>query len=144
MEGILIEKLHGYLVQNHPDLLVTLSSESKITNYLHQRVESLENLPSILLAEGKPTHVVEEICMEALTRDLRPSKFIFLCSFLQEHFEATYYEWLDGGFLTYEVINLLEICKPVFDHFGFNEGSEGDRPFCYCLMGSIQEYMNSN
>ena len=144
MEGVLIDKLHSYLVRNNPDILITLSTEHKISTYLHQRVESLDNLPEILLAEGKPVYIVEEICMEALTRDLRPSKFGYLSSILHEEFESVYYDWLESGILTYEVINLLHVCMPVFNHFGFRDESEDNRALRNAIVGSIKEYANDS
>jgi|SRR6185437_6933821 len=144
MQNILIEKLHGYLLQNHPDLLLDLQPGAGIMAYLELRVETLENLPEILLAEGKPAYVVEEICMEALTRDLGPSKFNFLCSVLQEEFETEYIGWRQSGILTYEVSNLLQACTPVFEHFKFSEETEDDRFLRYAVIGMIREYMNGN
>ena len=144
MEGVLIDKLHGYMVRNNPDLLIALSNERNVTTYLHQRVESLDNLPEVLLAEGKPVYIVEEICMEALTRDLRPSKFGYLSSVLHEEFESVYYEWLESGILTYEVINLLQVCMPVFNHFGFREELEDNSLLRNAIIGSIKEYVNDS
>jgi uncharacterized protein DUF1896 len=144
MQNILIEKLHGYLLQNHPDLLLNLQPGAGIMAYLELRVETLENLPEILLAEGKPAYVVEEICMEALTKDLRPSKFNYLCSVLQAEFEAEYTGWRESGILTYEVINLLQVCTPVFEHFKFSEETEDDRFLSYAVIGTIREYMEAH
>ena len=104
----------------------------------------MDNLPDILLAEGKPIYVIEEICMEALTRDLRPSKFVYLCTVLQEELEEVYFGWLESGILTYEVINLLQACMPLFNQFGFRDESEDDRLLRYAILGSIREYLNEN
>ena len=142
MQDVLIKKFHDYLVHNHPDVLVPLQQVAGVSKYLEERVQALEDLPEVLLAEGKPVYIVEEVCMDALTRELRPSKFIYLSSILEGEFEAEYYRWMESGILIYEVINLIEVCAPVFEAFGFNQDNEDDKSLRYAVIGTIREYIS--
>lgn len=125
-------------------MLLVLPSGGGITAYLEQQVEALDNLPEILLAEGKPVHIIEETCMEVLTKNLGPSRFNYLSSLLKEEFEWIFYDWQESGILTYEVLNLLDVCAPLFKHFGFREETGDDRLLRYAVVGAVQEYLEGN
>lgn len=143
MQDILLTKLHGYILHNNPDLLLTLQQEGKVSSYLREKITTADAFIGQLQAEGKPAYIIEELCMEALTRELRPSRFNCLCSLLEEEFEADYQRLQESGFLTYEVLNLMAACAPVFDAIGFTEDKETDRQLRYVLVGMIQEYLES-
>jgi len=141
MRDILKKKLHDYLAANYPEVLVPLQQETGVTVYLEERIATLDDLPDQLLAAGKPVYIVEEACMDALTRDLGPSKFNYLCAVLQAEFEETYYEWVETGTLAYEGINLLEACAPVFASFGFTEESEEDSRLREAIIARVRGYL---
>lgn len=143
MQDILMIKLHEYIVRNNPDLLVTLDNEGKVVSYLEEKVASITTLVKQLLAEGKPSYIIEELCMEELTSDLPPSKFNYLLSVLEEEFKADYYRLKESGILTYEVINLIEVCKPVFETLAFTEENENNRHLRYAITGAIKEYLEN-
>ncbi len=141
MQEVLIEKLHQYITNNNPDLLIALQHEGGVSNYLKEKVEAIDPLLIELLAENTPAYLIEERCMAELTKELRPSKFNYLTSILEEEFEANY-SWLkETGILNYEVINLIEVCKPVFETFGFSEENENDKYLRYAITGAIKEYL---
>jgi hypothetical protein len=144
MRDILIQKLHRHLLQSHPDLLVSLQEGAHVTAYLEERMAGLGDLPETLLFEGSPAYIVEELCMEALTKDMPPSRFNYLSSILHEEFEAEYYAWLKSGILTYEIINILQEAVPVFEHFGFGEQIENDRPLRYAIIGTVRQYLDGD
>lgn len=144
MRDILIQKLHGHLLRSHPDLLVALQEQAGVAAYLEERVANLENMPETLLLEGRPAFIVEEVCMEALKKDLPASRFNYLSSILQEEFEPEYYAWLKSGILTYELINILQEAVPVFEQVGFSEQIENDRLLRYAIIGTIRQYLDSD
>jgi uncharacterized protein DUF1896 len=142
MRDILKKKLHEYLVANHPDLLVSLQGDGSVTNYLQDRMDILQDLPEVLAEKGQPAYIVEEVCMEMLTKDLRPSKFQFVCAVLSNSFESTYEIWVNNGILIYEVINLIEECNPLFKEFGFTEASEEDTNLMTAVVAKVERYIS--
>jgi hypothetical protein len=102
MKEQLINKLHSYLVQNHLDLLISLQEDHRLSHYLRNKVESVMELCRELQAANRPEYVIEALCMEELTRDLRPSRFEYARALLEEEFEGAYRRMSDSGILTYE------------------------------------------
>lgn len=143
MQELLITKLHGYITQNNPDLLLALQQEENVTRYLEEKVAGIENLFEQLQAANMPPYLIEERCMEALTQDLRPSKFNYLVTVIEEEFEPDYYRLKESGTLTYEVINMISACTPVFEAFGFTKDNEDDRHLRYAITGAIKEYLEN-
>ncbi len=141
MQEVLIKKLFQYISDNNPELLITLQNETGVSNYLKEKVAAISPMLDALLATDTPAYLIEEHCMDELTKELRPSKFNYLISILEEEFEADYYRLQDNGILTYEVINLIEVCKPVFEIFGFSEENESDMHLHYAITGALQEYL---
>lgn len=143
MQEVLIAKLNQYIADNNPDLLITLQQEGNISGYLREKVETIDLLMNELLTSGTPAYIIEERSMDELTKELRPSKFNYLISILEEEFEADYYRLKEGGLFRYEVINLIEGCTPVFKTFGFTEENEADRHLRYAITGAVKEYFEN-
>lgn len=144
MQEILIVKLHQYILHNNLDLLITLQEEGNIESYLKEKVLSIDTLVCELIAEDIPAYLIEERCMDVLTQDLHPSKYNFLTSVLEEEFQSDYTRLEENGTLSFEVINLIELCNPVFETIGFTEDNENDRHLHYAVVGTIQEYFENN
>lgn len=143
MQEVLIAKLHHYITANNPDLLITLQQEGNVSGYLKGKVAAIDLLVNELLASGTPAYIIEERCMDELTMELRPSKFNYLISILEEEFEADYYRLKESGLLTYEAINILESCLPVFETFGFTVENENNRHLHYAITGVVKEYFEN-
>lgn len=141
MQEILKLKLSDYLAQNRPDLLISLQQTGATGAYLEDKVNQLDNLPERLLDEGKPLYLITELCMAALTADFGPSRFHFLSEILDEDFLPMADTLRVNGLLHYELINLLDVCEPVFEEMGTDENN---RMLRYALTGTIQEYAQKN
>ena len=141
MRDILIRKLHDYLLLNNPDILIYFQQEGDATQYLEEKVQALDDLPQQLLAEGKPAYIVEEICMDELTKEFRPSRYNYLLSVLEDDFQAEYSQWRQSGILTYEIINLLQPCNAVFELLNFSEENEDDQKLRYAIIRTIQLHL---
>ncbi|MEP7079814.1 MAG: DUF1896 family protein [Ginsengibacter sp.] len=144
MQEVLHLKLHQYIRDNNPDLLINLQLDGDVGNYIKNSVASVDVLMNEMMASNTPAYIIEERCMDELTRELRPSKFNYLRSILEEEFEIDFQRLKEKGLLTYEIINIIEACNPVFEVFGFNEKSESNRHLQYCILGSIKEYLEKN
>jgi len=141
MKEQLTQKLYSYLLQNQLDLLIALQEDHRLDHYLRTKVDSVSELLEQLQAEKRPAYVTEALCLEELTRDLRPSRFNYMTELLEQEFEAEYQKMRNSGILTYEVINLIGACEPIFEVFGFGEESEDSRELKYAVMGMISEYL---
>ena len=141
MKEILINKLHQYLRENNPDVLVQLEEDSKVSSYLSDKINTLD----ILLKEyvGQPEYIIEEVCMNELTKDLRPSKFNYITNILEEEFEKEYRFFQESGVLQFEVINLINHCKDMFDMFGFIEENEDRSDLKNIVTGMIADYLEN-
>lgn len=143
MQEILIVKLHQYILENNLDLLITIQERGNEEGYLREKMSSIDTLLDQLINENTPAYLIEERCMDVLTQDLRPSKYNYLTSVLEEEFENNYSRLKRNGTLPYEVINLIELCNPLFETIGFTEGNEDDRHLRYVITGAILEYFEN-
>ena len=141
MQTMLKEKLWAYIVHNNPDLMFNLQEDYSVTKYLEEKVNGILPMAEQLLSEGKPPYAIEELCLEAMTEELKPSRYLYLRSVLEEDFIQDYERLKESGTLTYEVVNLIEACKGVFDDFDFNRENEEDRHLRYAIIGQVHEYL---
>lgn len=144
MHTILTEKLRSYIVNNNPDLLVQLQGDFSVTRYLEDKVSQVIALAEQLTGEGKPMYAIEELCLNAMTEDLRPSRYQYILGLLEDEFLQTYNRFREMGVLTYEIINMIEACQPVFEQLGFTEDNEDDRQLRYAITGTIGTYLEGN
>lgn len=144
MKELLIQKLQQYIIANNPDLLVELQGERKVTSYLQSKVAAMSETLEELLKNKTPEYIIEEVCMEELTKDLRPSRYNYLKQILEEEFTQQYEEFRDVGILTTEIVNLIQVCKSVFEDLNFSEENEDNQFTRYVIIGSISEYLESN
>ena len=143
MQEMLKEKLWTYIVHNNPDLMLNLQQDFSVTSYLEMKVFNVWPLVSQLLAENNPEYVIEELCMEELTKDLRPSKFNYIQGVFEDEFEEDFLRIKESGMLTYEIINLITESETVFETLGFMQDNEQDRMLRYAIAGTIRQYMES-
>ena len=143
MQEMLKEKLWAYIVQNNPDLMLNLQQDFSVTGYLEQKVFNVQPLLKKLLAQDKPAYVIEELCMAELTKDLRPSRFNYILSVLEDEFGQDFLRIKESGLLTYEIVNLISESETVFETFGFTQVNEQDRILRYAIAGTIRQYMES-
>ncbi|MBX2933916.1 MAG: DUF1896 family protein [Ferruginibacter sp.] len=144
MKELLIQKLQQYIIANNPDLLVELQGERKVTSYLQSKVAGINETLEQLLKNKTPEYIIEEVCMEELTEDLRPSRYNYLKQILEEEFKQQYEQFRDVGILTTEIVNLIQVCKPVFEDLNFSEENEDNQFTRYVIIGSISGYLESN
>ncbi len=142
MQQILREKLWAYIVQNNPDLMIRLQEARGVTKYLEEKINAVMPLVAGLLSESKPQYVIEDLCMDTLTKELRPSRFLYIRSVLEEEFVRDYERPRDTGTLTYEILNMMEACKGIFDELQFSSENEDARHIRYAVIGQVHDYLN--
>jgi hypothetical protein len=142
MENILKEKLWFYIIHNNPDLMLSLQETYSVTDYLNKKINGVKTIMEDMLSEGTPQYIIEEICLNVLTEDLKPSIFLYICSLLEEEFEDTYAAFSKSDILRYEVINLMESCKEIFETIGFTKENEEDSTLRNAVIGQITDYLS--
>lgn len=142
MQELLISKLHNYIIANNLDLLIELQQDGKVNSYLQEKVETADELINQLQSTNTPSYIIEEQCLDFLTKDLRPSKFNYLLMVLEEDFETDYHQFREAGILTYETINLIAACNPVFEALGFTTDNEDDKQLRYAITGTVKQYLD--
>ena len=143
LKTLLIGKLHTYMLQHHTDLLIALQEEHRLSHYLSSKVDSVSALIAELQSEQRPAYVIEALCLEELTRDLRPSRFSWMRELLEAEFPDDHRRMERSGILTYELINLIGACEPIFEVFSFGEDTEDSQQLKYAVMGMIAEYLEN-
>jgi len=141
MEPILIAKLRAYIAYSHPDLLLQLLEENKLATYLEEKVKEVMPVAERWLNEAKPLYIVEELCLDAMTAELKPSRYLYIRDILMEEFEQDYERLRKNGMLPYEISNMIEACKDIFEEFDFNTENEDNRFLKYAVIGQVHDYL---
>ncbi|MCO5238934.1 MAG: DUF1896 family protein [Chitinophagaceae bacterium] len=141
MQSMLTEKLWAYIVHNNPDLMFSLQEDHSVTRYLEEKVSTVMPMVAQLIDEGKPPYIIEELCLNAMTEELKPSRYQYIRSVIEEEFNADYERMKENGTLTYEVVNLIEACKGIFNDFDFNSENESNRHLRYAIIGQVHDYL---
>jgi hypothetical protein len=136
-----MEKLWAYIVHNNPDLMFSLQEDHSVTRYLEEKVSAVMPMAAQLIDEGKPPYIIEELCLNAMTEELKPSRYQYIRSVIEEEFNADYERMKESGTLTYEVVNLIEACKGIFSDFDFNSENESNRYLRYAIIGQVHDYL---
>lgn len=139
MQTELQTKLYEYLTENNPDLLLQLNEEDSLGTYLLEKVADVWNETEVLRKQLSPS-LYEELCMERLTQDLKPSKYNYILHLIEEEFVSKYIDLQINGLLITECINLVYYCQSIFDDLKFSEENEDNRFNRYAITGMIQEY----
>jgi hypothetical protein len=140
MKDILSTKFVEYLRENNPDILFSLQDGGSLTGYINQKITSIDGLLEQLQQQSRPEYIIEELCMEAITAELKPSKYLYIKEILEEEFRKEYHHLRGLGILRFEIINLTIACNPLFEVFGFSEQNEEDENLRYTIIGTIREY----
>jgi len=140
MENLLRMKLQSYLVHHNPEVILNFEGKTTLSKYIDDKLNANRALLESLYEEQKPMYIIEELCMNELTKDLRPSRFQYLRGILEDEFEEQYLKLRESGMLTYEVVNLITACKQIFEGLTFTEETEHSRVIRYAAIGFIEEY----
>lgn len=141
MQKTLLQKLCEYLWENNPDMLIHLQETGRLTTWLQEKITGIEPLLTALNNQQQPAYIIEATCIQELTRELRPSRYLYVSAALESEFENHFYRLQSNGLLTYELLNVLAHCQPVFDQFSFSEENEDNQFLHYAIIGTIRDYL---
>ncbi|SOD17689.1 hypothetical protein [Pedobacter xixiisoli] len=142
METALKEQLWQYIAQHNPDLMYDLQENYKVTEYLDQKVAEVLPEAEQLLDRGLALITVQEICFEQMTAELKPSKFLFIRSILEEEFPIAFEALQQSYMLNYELLNMMDCCRSHFEKFGIDQQDQiRNKALRYAIMGEIEYYL---
>lgn len=141
MQNILKEKLWAYIVHSNPDLMFDLQESYSVTQYLDEKITGILPKASELLSQGKSYHAVIEICLDLLTEELKPSRFLFVRSIFREEFPKEYRAFAKEGETTFETLQIMEAAKELFETFGFDSETIKDLRLRHALIVIIHDYL---
>ena len=141
MQTVLKEKLWAFIVHNNPELMFSLQADYSVTQYLEEKISGILPMVESLLAENRPPYIIEELCLNEMTAELRPSKFLYIRSVLEDEFPQDFAQLKEAGILTYEVVNLIEQCSEIFESFNFSTENEENRHLRYAIIAQVHDYL---
>ncbi len=144
MKKILVKRLYTYIKDNNPDLLLRLEESATLRLYLHNKIKAVEDLVHRLQEEGQPDHSIEQILLDELTKELKPSKFNYIKNIIETEFTFKYKLLQASGTLVYEGVNLIAYCTELFESFEFNKGNAGNKKLKHAVTSAIGEYFDNN
>ncbi len=142
MERVLKEKLWAYLAHNNPELLFRLEEDNQLEKFLSEEIGKISDLIDNQSNENISSREMELLCMDRLTAALRPSRYRYILSVLEEEFPSDYEKMSRSGELAYEVIQLVEACKDALDVLDFSERNYLERHIRYATIAEIHGYLN--
>ena len=142
METALKERLWNYIKVHNPELMFDLQETYSVSDYLEKKIAAVLPEAERLLDNGVPMVTVQELCMEEMTEELRPSKFLYIKRVLEEEFPTVFEALTESYMLNYEVLNMMQDCMEIFGKFGFGSDNESTRTLRYAVMGEINHYLS--
>ncbi|WP_288878882.1 hypothetical protein [Pedobacter panaciterrae] len=141
MYSQLKEKLWAYIVQNNPDLMFRLQDDYRVTAYLEEKVSAVMPTALSLLEQNKPGHAIHELCLNAMTTELKPSRYNYMISLLASEFKTENALLRASGSLGYEAVNLVEHCAGTFDELGLCEQNVRDPGIYKTITEKVAAYL---
>ncbi len=141
MDTILKEKFWQYIVDHNPDLMFDLQETYSVSKFLEEQVGMLTLFIEQQMEAEVPTYIIQEKCMEQLIEPLKPSRFLYVKSVVEEEFPNDFERMREAGTLTYEVINMMQACKESFEAFDFSVENEDSRHLRYAIIADIHDYL---
>lgn len=142
MEQNLKEKLWDYIIRNDPDLMFRLQEEYKVADYLDEKVKGVLILAEEMSAESVTTEIIEEVCINIMTEDLKPSRFNYVKELLREKFSTLFFAYSATDSLTYEVLQVMQYCREIFEEIGFSKETEQSPELKDAVAGRIRSYVD--
>lgn len=143
MKELLTKRLRGYIIENHPDLWINLMEERRQNEYLNQAINDVDALLDRLIAENHPPYIIGEVCMEQLTRPLRPSRYNYVKAIAEDKYPRQVEALYRSGILVTELANIVAVCLPIFEVLNFSELTEDDDYLREAIATAMKGYFKT-
>lgn len=140
MQIALRERLWRYVIENRPDLMISLNNRQGMSGFLKEKVEAIMPTAKNLLGLGMEDALAEEYCFNEITKDLRPSHYKYILNNLRKNFPDEYKRYTETGMLLQEIISLIDYTNEVFEVFCINDDHILNPGFEAALQHLIRNY----
>lgn len=137
----LMERLWAYVITHSPELMERLTEDNDVTPYLEAKVNAVIPRMEQLFVEGRPEHVIAELCLNDLTEDLRPSRYDYIMALLHDDYPGHYTTFKETGNLRHQVMAMVESCKAIFDNLDFKEENAESNLVYQSILIGMQQYL---
>lgn len=141
MESILLQKLSRYIVDHNPELIINDTPGYSLASLLRDKINAVKPMLWELIEAKTPEYIIVDTCFSLLIADLRPSKANYIKNLLETEFPAYFYRWQNAGILTYETLQLMKRCEPLFIGYGFNEQNVHNKFLKNAMIEQIRDYL---
>lgn len=141
MESLLKEALWNYIIVHNPELMYDLQEAYGVGAYLDEKLRSVQGMALDLLEQQLPKYLIEELCLEQLTKELKPSRYLYLKDLFEAEFSDEAALYSDSGLLVCELISMLEYCRELLDGLGFSVHNEDDPEIRNAVLGHLYGYL---
>lgn len=140
MREIVIKKLREYIRINHQDLSLLLEEENRMEEYVNSSIITIEPLLSQMMAQHGEPGMIERVCMEKLTKPLRPSRLCYVRVLAEQEFPQRFEALRRAGQLFTELSHISAVCLPLFEVFDFSEATKHDRYLRAVIKTAMKAY----
>jgi len=143
MEEVLMSRFQEYVVRHNPELVLKSRDSFPASRMIRERVESVLPTLKFLQDQGRDEADIISICMEILTRDLRPSKADYIRELIRTEFPVEHAALIERGLLTEAAVELMGRCSEHFVVSGFGEHNDGGMFLVHAIIAETSAYLNS-
>lgn len=133
------EKLTEFLLENHPDLIVSLADG--IDSFIEFQAQRASQELETLIKEGVHQDVALERAMAILKGGLLFSRYNMIDEILQEYFYETYEIYSDPAQRKAFIVHLIPKCEDVFQKYDCSDSYSYSDTFETELIGAIDEIL---
>lgn len=141
MEKELLEAFRAYVAEHNPELLLNSTDEYPVSRHIRERVGEVVPLMKYLQDQGKQKGEILDLCMNELTKNLRPSRTDYIREVIRVEFPQEHFTLSQDGTLTYHAVQLLRHCDPVFESHNFNEHNRESDLLRHGIIAEIHTYL---
>ncbi|PWS32197.1 hypothetical protein [Pedobacter paludis] len=140
----ILDGLWNYILENNPDLMFSLQCNGQVECYLREKTDGIMPLAVSMEQEGAALEAIVKNCLETLTRQLRPSKYLYMRDLMKSEFPREYTALREAGVLTQRVILMIDACKEIFEAYDFSMATESDRFLRYAVTQKVSSILNTH
>ncbi|SEW16075.1 hypothetical protein [Chitinophaga arvensicola] len=140
MVDILLGQFKEHLQAHYPDYALALQANNLFSRYLDDCRGFVTPYVNTLIQQGADQSTILKLGIEAMAQSLGPSKYDYLQSIVATKFGTWADKLREAGILQYEIMNLITLCEPIMESYGFDYLDSPHGQFEKQIVVAILEY----